>query len=256
MNTLRAAALPLLLLAATPAFADVNWMTSGDAFDLSQGSVITAASGVAPGSSADALLSPNEPGVEQGALFFPDGSDGTINFIEWETAEPVTLAGFNLWANGDLPHSPELRTIEHFKLLAEVGEEMVIVHEQAVTSPYEFRDDEFALIISTSVEPVTATHWRAEFTQHGDGPGSGPRIQELDGFADRLCGDGNFSGDITATDALLALKGAVGSAECLYCVCNIDGSDEVTATDALAILRSAVGGDVTLECISCFLPAE
>src|ERR1041385_4178294 len=51
---------------------------------------------------------------------------------------------------------------------------------------------------------------------------------------------------ITASDALLVLRAAVGSDQCQLCVCDTDGSLQVTATDALLTLKKAVGQAVTL----------
>jgi len=68
---------------------------------------------------------------------------------------------------------------------------------------------------------------------------------------ERACGDGNGDGNITATDALLALNTAVGSANCPLCACDVDSSTATTATDALRILQSAVGQPVVLNCAAC-----
>jgi hypothetical protein len=54
-----------------------------------------------------------------------------------------------------------------------------------------------------------------------------------------------------ASDALFALKAAVGGATCALCVCDVDDSGKVGAGDALAILRAAVGGEITLDCPAC-----
>jgi hypothetical protein len=63
-----------------------------------------------------------------------------------------------------------------------------------------------------------------------------------------LCGDANEDGDVTATDALLTLRAAVGSRACALEVCDADGSGKITATDALAVLRHSVGQPVELDC--------
>jgi len=57
--------------------------------------------------------------------------------------------------------------------------------------------------------------------------------------------------DVTAADALLALKAAVGAASCALCVCDVNDSGSVTATDALLILRTAVSLPSDLECPPC-----
>ena len=64
------------------------------------------------------------------------------------------------------------------------------------------------------------------------------------------CGDVNVSGSLTASDALLVLKAAVGSDVCplLPCICDTNGNGTITASDALAVLRRAVGQDNALAC--------
>lgn len=65
------------------------------------------------------------------------------------------------------------------------------------------------------------------------------------------CGDVNADGDVTAADALAALRAAVGAIACAVCICDADGSGGVFAADALRLLQAAVGLDVQLECGSC-----
>jgi hypothetical protein len=67
-------------------------------------------------------------------------------------------------------------------------------------------------------------------------------------LGETLCGDGNGDGSITASDALIALRTAVGSATCAEVLCDVDDSGTITAGDALRILANAVGQDVTLSC--------
>jgi len=66
------------------------------------------------------------------------------------------------------------------------------------------------------------------------------------------CGDPIDSGSgITATDALAALKAAVGLSSCELCLCDVDGSSTIVATDALMILQASVGLPVKLRCPAC-----
>ena len=58
-------------------------------------------------------------------------------------------------------------------------------------------------------------------------------------------------GVVTASDALGALRAAVGLDTCEPCICDVDFSGAVTATDALAILGAAVGQDIELACPAC-----
>ena len=65
------------------------------------------------------------------------------------------------------------------------------------------------------------------------------------------CGDANADASITASDALLALRTAVGSSSCEDCICDADSSGQVTASDALLVLRASVGQPVDLVCVPC-----
>lgn len=66
-----------------------------------------------------------------------------------------------------------------------------------------------------------------------------------------LCGDANDSGSLSASDALAALRTAVGTGSCPLCVCDVNSSGGIVSSDALAILRAAVGQAVTLACTDC-----
>jgi hypothetical protein len=56
---------------------------------------------------------------------------------------------------------------------------------------------------------------------------------------------------VTASDALYILRAAIALASCEDCVCDVDGSGGVTATDALVSLKIAVGQQIPLECPAC-----
>ena len=65
------------------------------------------------------------------------------------------------------------------------------------------------------------------------------------------CGDANGNGTVEATDALIALRTAVGTATCDLCACDVDSSGAIVASDAQRILTAAVGTTVTLQCPAC-----
>lgn len=56
---------------------------------------------------------------------------------------------------------------------------------------------------------------------------------------------------VTASDALAILSAAVGAIVCEECVCDVDGSGSIAATDALLALRKAVGLSAPLNCPAC-----
>jgi len=62
------------------------------------------------------------------------------------------------------------------------------------------------------------------------------------------CGDLNSSGTITASDALGALKAAVGTGCCQIEFCDVAEPPGVLASDALAILKAAVDQEIDLSC--------
>lgn len=66
-----------------------------------------------------------------------------------------------------------------------------------------------------------------------------------------LCGDTNFDGLITASDALRALATSVGSTSCASCLCDVNGSGKVTSADALMILRTSVSFLASANCRHC-----
>ena len=70
-------------------------------------------------------------------------------------------------------------------------------------------------------------------------------------LADFDCGDGALNGGVTATDALAALRAAVGSGECPLCVCDVNDSGSITASDSLTILQFSIGQPVPLTCPDC-----
>ena len=58
-------------------------------------------------------------------------------------------------------------------------------------------------------------------------------------------------GNVTGTDALVALSTAVGTASCPLCACDADSSGSTAASDALRVLQNAVGVPVMLTCVAC-----
>jgi hypothetical protein len=63
-----------------------------------------------------------------------------------------------------------------------------------------------------------------------------------------VCGDANSDDRVSATDALITLKTAVGILGCADYLCDVDRSGTTTASDALAILKHAAGQPIELLC--------
>ena len=62
------------------------------------------------------------------------------------------------------------------------------------------------------------------------------------------CGDADANGAVTASDALAALRAAVGAGSCALQACDVDDSGDVTVDDALIILEHTAGENVALSC--------
>ncbi|HXC52900.1 MAG TPA: dockerin type I repeat-containing protein [Candidatus Limnocylindrales bacterium] len=63
-----------------------------------------------------------------------------------------------------------------------------------------------------------------------------------------VCGDATGDGVIASSDALVALRTAVGTSTCEPSRCDANASGAITATDASTILKCAVGQDIALHC--------
>ncbi len=81
-----------------------------------------------------------------------------------------------------------------------------------------------------------------------------PNLAHAGGARIDVCGDANSDGLVSATDANIALRTAVGSADCEACACDVNFSGNTNATDGLLILQAGVGQDVSLSCASCAPP--
>jgi hypothetical protein len=171
------------------------------------------------------------------AAIFPfrhQGSEGieagTVQFVEWETPKPMRLESFNLFAMhealGDKNRATAIRLFYHD--LADITKVIPIYELEGLAYPYGnnegdgvVHDASYAgneLRISKTIEPVIAKRFRLEVVQATASVypvGSGPIIEELDGFGtfvDNLAGDFNLDHAIDATDIDLLLSN-VGSKE-------------------------------------------
>lgn len=164
--------------------------TSGDLWDVSQGTLVTASSPLIPPYSAGAMFGENGQNNNNGFTwtYFADGQPpGFVHFVEWQTAANVNVARVQVFALGDgffgFPNNQ--REFSHFTLRAKSPGSLVYdltLIEYDATHPYSYVGLNF-LLINQQVPVVTAQEFRAEFTQFDTGSGfDGPRIIELDAF--------------------------------------------------------------------------
>lgn len=167
--------------------------TTNDLWDVSKGSVVTGTSGVnTPFSDIRDMFGGTFSQSEAGDTVFANNEPaGFVHYVEWQTAAPVTIGAFNLFASGDGPQAqfPTQREFAQFVLKAKSSPSAtnfdLTLYTLVVTNhPYVFVDPSNSCLISTTITPVTAQYFRAEFTQFTLGRGfDGPRILELDGFS-------------------------------------------------------------------------
>lgn len=157
-----------------------------DLWDVSQGSVVLANSRVHPVSDITHMFGGSSGTIEVDNLLFFDGAPvGFTHFVEWRTSSPATIGQFNLYAAHDASGITE-RGFSKFELKAfdAATSAFNVVFSYFPTSPYGLVEEDTSLLLSTTIIPVTAQRWRAEFTQAGPASlAAGPRVMELDGFA-------------------------------------------------------------------------
>jgi subtilisin family serine protease len=79
-------------------------------------------------------------------------------------------------------------------------------------------------------------------------PSDSPECTTTTTIEQQMCGDASNDGKITAGDAQISLRTAVGTGDCTVDVCDYSGDGRVTATDANFILRVAVGQSLEPKC--------
>jgi hypothetical protein len=133
-------------------------------------------------------------------LRFADGFPrGTVHFVEWQTATPITLRSFVLNAYHDgYPRDANYRGFSQFTLLGfnpATNAFDLTLFEIFPSNPYgdtpapsngvvETNGVGNLLRLGANVKPFTGDRFRAEFVQYGVATccDSGPRVMELDGF--------------------------------------------------------------------------
>lgn len=160
--------------------------STNDLWDTAQGATVTATSGVRSGFfSSDAFGTFRS--AEPGSVIFSDGKPAGYNhYLEWQSATPIRLVGFNLFAAGDAPIHLYEREFEHFTLKAKrhLTDEFSTLYTFTPTHPYTYLDTKSAAILSVNIPQTDAQFFRAEFVQRNVGRGfDAPRVVELDAVA-------------------------------------------------------------------------
>lgn len=164
-----------------------------DLWDVSRGTQVTTTSGGASQFQAENAFGGRfftVPGNPLYDFIFQDGgSAGFVHFMEWRTTNAVTVRSFRLHAQGDGPENDNGREFETFTLKAKTAGSTnfdTVLFQFTASHPYQLRDARQRIVIAANVAATTASEFRAEFTDRGNRPWSGPRVIELDGFSERL----------------------------------------------------------------------
>jgi len=162
-----------------------------DLWDTAQGAAITGSSGTS--NWASNMFGTNGGGLDAGATIFYDWIAygylpypiGTEHWVQWQTADVVSLGSFKLYAAHD--GGTNARSFDHFSLLAKDPDNGVWneIYSTDVAVPYTYINaGEGFLIEHTFSAAITAQEFKASFRQHtAIFWASGPRVIELDGFA-------------------------------------------------------------------------
>ena len=160
---------------------------STDAFDSTQGTVIM---------NDDTIIDPinafrTSGGFEDGHTLMRNGGLGSISFIEFATASPITIGGVRLFAHNDGEYFGFRRAMSNFSLLADTNSDSVfetVVANRNINPNYALQtgnnaalSEDLDLTIPSLVGNITAQSWRLEVTQGTDiQPFEGARLVELD----------------------------------------------------------------------------
>ena len=168
--------------------------SSTDLWDISQGNTVVGNSGILStfySSDARDMFGGNFttwPGDAGRTIFRDDMPTGFTHYIQWQTATPVTVQSFNLFAFGDGPDYGNEREFDSFTLRAKSTPASptydLVLYSTTLNHPYTFIDAANFALISANITAVTSQDFMAEFVQINGGRGyDGPRVVELDAFA-------------------------------------------------------------------------
>jgi hypothetical protein len=114
---------------------------------------------------------------------------GTVHYVEWTCAAPVTLAEFHLFASRDPNYDRWLRQFSQFDLKYWATDHWELIKHldtDALYGQYDPAQPSYLAVAVSDFTPVTAQTFRYEVVQTGPGgyyDYSGPRVCELDGYA-------------------------------------------------------------------------
>jgi len=148
-----------------------------DLWDVRMGASLGAHSVVAAGSDFEGMFGGD-------VTEFASQGPGAVHFVEWSVPAPMLVRTVRLFAHGDGLSSANLHEFGSFTLRAKSPGSAafdIVVGTFTPAHPYPLLDANTFAILDTEIAPVTASEFRAEFTQYN----GGPRVLELDAFGTR-----------------------------------------------------------------------
>ena len=159
-----------------------------DAFDISQGTVITGTSGYNGDTRPENALGGTSPGrTEFETLIFADNSQ-TLQTLSFKTAAPVTISGYNLYLGQDAAANGNIRG---FDTVAVFGSLDGIAYTNLggidLTNPYQNGYGSTSILVTSTFNAATYQYFRFEGAPYDQGSFSevysGGRIFELDAIS-------------------------------------------------------------------------
>src|SRR5205814_2372489 len=148
---------------------------ASDLWDVSEGATVTGNSPLGNGFDARDIFGGHFSTTEPDQIVFADGQPaGFVHYVEWQTAAPVTVGAFALFASGDPPAVNNQREFARFVLKAKsdpgsADYDLTLYTQDVNDHPYAFVDPVNYAVFVTNIGPVTAQYFRAEFVQYDAG---------------------------------------------------------------------------------------
>ena len=153
------------------------------------------------------------------------------------TAPAETLAEANSSVRGKPPPAIEARTGQ-------------IADAMPIAVPFEFAGGSTITTRTTTTTTTTTSTSSTSTSTLADRPCGDP-VALVAQLSSTGPDDTRQSRAVLAGDAQFVLRVAVGISPCALCTCDVNSSGSVSASDALIVLKNAVGQDVPLNCPPC-----
>lgn len=155
-----------------------------DAFDVSQGTVVTGTSGYNGDTRPENALGGISSTSESQSLIFVDGTP-QLQTLSFKTAAPVTISGYNLYLGQDAASNGNIRGFDTVALFGSLdGISYTSLGGIDLTNPYQSGYGGTTILVNSTFAPAAYQYFRFEGTPYDQGSFSkafsGGRLVELD----------------------------------------------------------------------------